>query len=122
MRVDREHALALDAVDPLAAWHDRFVLPHGAHDHGRELVYLCGHSLGAQPVLAAEYVEEVMRDWRTLGVEGHFEARHSWLNYHERLAGPLAQIVGASAGEVRVGTGPCSAPCPPGTVASAPAE
>ena len=31
---------------------------------GRELVYLCGHSLGAHPVLASEYVEDVMRDWR----------------------------------------------------------
>ena len=70
MRLDREHALALDAADPLRAWRERFVIPHDPD--GKELVYLCGHSLGAQPVLAADYVEEVMRDWRLLGVEGHF--------------------------------------------------
>jgi kynureninase len=99
MRLDREHAHALDAADPLAAWHDRFVLPRDVRD-GRELVYLCGHSLGAQPVLAADYVEEVMRDWRSLGVEGHFDARHPWVTYHERLAEPLGQIVGAGAEEV----------------------
>ena len=91
MRLDREHAQALDAADPLAAWHDRFVLPRDARD-GRELVYLCGHSLGAQPVLATEYVEEVMRDWRSLGVEGHFDAPASVdVSYHERLAQPLAR-------------------------------
>ena len=78
MRLDRQQAHALDAADPLAAWHDRFMLPHDARGTS-ELVYLCGHSLGAQPVLATEYVDEVMRDWRTLGVEGHFDARHPWL-------------------------------------------
>ncbi|HET9694925.1 MAG TPA: kynureninase [Steroidobacteraceae bacterium] len=99
MRLDREHAHALDAADPLAAWHDRFVLPRDPRD-GRELVYLCGHSLGAQPVLAADYVEEVMRDWRSLGVEGHFVGRHPWMTYHERLAEPLAELIGAAPGEV----------------------
>jgi kynureninase len=99
VNTDREYARALDAADPLATWHDRFVLPRNVRD-GSEIVYLCGHSLGAQPVLATECVEEVMRDWRSLGVEGHFDARHPWMSYHERLAQPLAEIVGADAGEV----------------------
>ncbi|HET7201838.1 MAG TPA: kynureninase [Steroidobacteraceae bacterium] len=99
MRLDREHAHALDSADPLAAWHDRFILPRDQQD-GREVVYLCGHSLGAQPVLAADYVEEVMRDWRSLGVEGHFAGRHPWMSYHERLAPPLAELVGAAPDEV----------------------
>lgn len=99
MRLDRQHAQALDAGDPLAAWHGRFMLPHDARGTS-ELVYLCGHSLGAQPVLASEYIDEVMRDWRTLGVEGHFDARHPWLSYHERLAEPLAQLAGADVAEV----------------------
>lgn len=99
MNTAREHAQALDADDPLAAWHDRFVLPRELRD-GRDLVYLCGHSLGAQPVLAADYVEEVMRDWRSLGVEGHFTGRHPWLTYPERLAVTLSELVGAGPGEV----------------------
>ena len=97
MKLDREHAHALDAADPLAAWHDRFILPR---EGGRELVYLCGHSLGAQPVITSDYVEEVLRDWRSLGVEGHFEARHPWITYHRRLAEPLAYLVGADPSEV----------------------
>jgi kynureninase len=100
MRLDREHAHALDAADPLRAWQDRFVVPHSAD--GRELVYLCGHSLGAQPTLAADYVEEIMRDWRSLGVDGHFAAHRPWLTYPERLAPALARLVGASPQEVVV--------------------
>ena len=99
MRLDREHAHALDAGDPLAAWRDRFVLPR-EQGGSRELVYLCGHSLGAQPMLAVEYVEEVMRDWRSHAVEGHFTGRKPWMHYHERLAPTLAALVGASPTEV----------------------
>jgi len=98
MRLDRDHARALDAADPLRPWRDRFALPQDGE--GRELVYLCGHSLGAQPRQAADYVEEVMRDWRTLGVDGHFSARHAWTSYHERLAPTLARLVGAATSEV----------------------
>jgi kynureninase len=98
MMLDRGRAQALDADDPLRAWRERFVLPRD--DAGHELVYLCGHSLGAQPVLAADYVDEVMRDWRTLGVDGHFAARHPWMTYHERAAPTLADLVGAEPGEV----------------------
>jgi kynureninase len=101
MSLDREQALALDAADPLAPWRDRYVLPRDLKDD-RELVYLCGHSLGAQPVLAADYVEEVMRDWRTLGVEGHFTGRQPWITSHDRLAAPLAELVGAQPDEVVV--------------------
>ena len=98
MRLDREHAHALDAGDELQTWRDRFVLPHD--DEGRELVYLCGHSLGAQPVLAGDYVEEVMREWRARGVEGHFAGPRPWVRYEERLAAPIARLVGAQPLEV----------------------
>ena len=98
MNLEREHARSLDAADPLRAWRERFVLPQD--EQGRELVYLCGHSLGAQPTLAADYVEEVMRDWRSLGVDGHFAARHAWTRYHERAAPALANLVGAEPAEV----------------------
>jgi len=100
MRLDREHAHALDAADPLQGWRERFVLPQDAE--GRELVYLCGHSLGAQPTLAVDHVEEVMREWRSLGVEGFFAGRRPWLGYHERALPTLAALAGAQPQEVTV--------------------
>jgi kynureninase len=51
-------------------------------------------------VLATDYVEAAMRDWRTLGVEGHFRGEHPWTTYHERLAPTLARLVGAEPAEV----------------------
>jgi kynureninase len=98
VRLDRDHARALDAADPLGEWRERFVLPHETDGH--ELVYLCGHSLGAQPTLATDYVEEVMRDWRALGVDGHFAGDHPWTRYHDRLAPTLARLAGAQEHEV----------------------
>jgi kynureninase len=100
MRLDRAHARALDAADPLRTWRERFVLPQD--DAGRELVYLCGHSLGAQPILAADYVEAVMRDWRTRGVDGFFAGPQRWLDYHERAIPTLAALAGAHPQEVTV--------------------
>lgn len=98
MNLAREHALSLDASDELQAWRERFVLPQD--EHGHELVYLCGHSLGAQPLQAGDYVEEILRDWRALGVEGHFRARHPWTQYEQWLAAPLARLAGALPHEV----------------------
>jgi kynureninase len=63
-------------------------------------VYLSGHSLGLQPKAAAQFVEEELADWRRLGVLGHHEAGRPWIDYHEALAGPLAELVGAAPGEV----------------------
>jgi len=100
LRTDRAYAQALDAADPLRNWRERFVLPQDAA--GREQVYLCGHSLGAQPVSAADYVEEVLRDWRSLGVEAFFSARRRWLDYHGRAVPALAALVGAQPQEVTV--------------------
>jgi kynureninase len=49
-------------------------------------VYLCGNSLGLQPVNAVKYVNEEMKRWSRGGVRGHFEGagrcklvqRHVW--------------------------------------------
>jgi kynureninase len=98
LRYDRAHARALDAVDPLREWRARFELPRG--EDGAPLVYLCGHSLGAQPRLAQRYVAECMEDWRMLAVEGHFTGPRPWVSYHERAAPALGRLVGADHLEV----------------------
>ena len=64
------------------------------------MVYLAGHSLGLQAKSTARYVEEELADWRRLGVLGHHEAKRPWIGYHEALAAPLAELVGADDTEV----------------------
>ncbi len=95
----REFALEMDKNDPLRAYRDQFNYPRVK---GKQVIYFTGNSLGLQPKIAGDYVNEIMQDWANLAVEGHFYAEKPWWDYHERLAKPLAKVVGASPGEVTV--------------------
>jgi kynureninase len=92
-----DHALALDAADPLSALRREFHIPrHGAH----EQAYFCGNSLGLQPKGARAVVDEVMDKWAREAVEGHFLQPAPWMPYHELVRDGLAQVVGAEPAEV----------------------
>lgn len=93
------YAQNLDSKDPLHKYRDQFYHPKV---NGKEVIYFTGNSLGLQPKNSKEYIDEVMRDWAELAVEGHFYAGKPWWDYHERLAEPLAKIVGAKTEEVSV--------------------
>lgn len=95
-----EYARNQDAIDPLASFRNKFHIPKNSQ--GQELVYLCGNSLGLQPKITSEYIKESLTDWANLGVDGHTEAKHPWLPYHEFLAENMAKIVGAKPSEVVV--------------------
>lgn len=95
----RDFAVDMDKNDPLRAYRDRFNYPHVKD---KEVIYFTGNSLGLQPKITQDYVEEVMEDWANLAVEGHFYAEKPWWDYHERLAKPLAKVVGASPEEITV--------------------
>ncbi len=92
-------AQQLDLEDPLRELRDEFHFPQV---NNRPVIYFTGNSLGLQPKNTARFVEEIMRDWRELAVEGHFHADKPWWDYHERLAKPLADIVGAESEEITV--------------------
>lgn len=94
----RAFATNLSSSDPLAAYRERFHIPK--NPDGSDAVYLCGHSLGLQPKTARAYVEQEMKDWELLGVEGHFQARNPWMPYHELLTASTARLVGALPEEV----------------------
>jgi kynureninase len=82
-----------DEQDPLASFRDKFYLPKQAS--GEEVLYFTGNSLGLQPKTARIYIEQELKDWETLGVEGHFHAKNPWMPYHEFLTERMAKIVGA---------------------------
>ncbi|WP_036156080.1 kynureninase [Maribacter forsetii] len=92
-------AQSLDAQDNLKAYRDEFIFPK---IKGEEVIYFTGNSLGLQPKRTKAFVDEVMKDWAELAVEGHFYAEKPWWDYHERLAAPLAKVVGALPEEVSV--------------------
>ncbi len=94
-----EFAQSLDAQDSLRSYRDEFIFPK---INGKEVIYFTGNSLGLQPKRTKGFVDEVMKDWAELAVEGHFYADKPWWDYHERLAEPLAKVVGALPEEVSV--------------------
>ena len=69
---------------------------------GREVLYLCGNSLGLQPRRAAEDVLAFMTEWQELGVLGYHDPEADWLNLHERLAPTASALAGGSTAEVVV--------------------
>jgi kynureninase len=95
-----EFARGMDGRDPLAHFRDRFHIPK--LPNGQECIYLCGHSLGLQPKTAAAYLQQELRDWAELGVEGHFRGKNPWFTYHRLLTERTAQLVGADSSEVVV--------------------
>ena len=91
----RQHCLALDAADPLAALLEQFTLPDG-------VIYLDGNSLGALPkvtparirqVLHDEWGHDLIRSWNTAG----------WIDLAQRIGNKIAPLVGAGANELIVG-------------------
>ena len=92
------YARSRDAADSLARFRGQFAHPRGAD--GRALVYLCGHSLGLQPLAARQRVNEELDDWAAMAVRGHESARRPWIPYHELLTHGLATLAGALPGEV----------------------
>jgi kynureninase len=92
-------SLELDAADPLPARRAEFCVPPFG---GGEAAYLAGNSLGLQPKALRTRIGTELDDWARLGVEGHTQARHPWLPYHELLREPAARLVGARPEEVVV--------------------
>ncbi len=94
-----EFAREMDKEDALKGYREKFVHPQ---HNGKNVIYFTGNSLGLQPKLAQTFVNDIMKDWADLAVEGHFYAEKPWWDYHERLAKPLAKVVGAKPEEVSV--------------------
>jgi kynureninase len=99
-QLGKEYAAQLDAQDPLARFRERFYIPRTKS--GEESLYLCGHSLGLQPKSAQAYLEQELKDWAVLGVEGHFHGQNPWMPYHRLLTEQTAELVGAEPVEIVV--------------------
>ena len=93
-----DYAKQQDNLDELSRYRSQFHIPKDSN--GNELIYLCGNSLGLQPKSTKDYINQELKDWANLGVEGHTEAKNPWMPYHEFLTESTANLVGAKPIEV----------------------
>ena len=92
--MDRRHAEALDAADPLARFRDAFELPD-------KVIYLDGNSLGPLPRATAPRLEDVVRrEWGRDLITSWNAA--GWIEAPQRAGAKLARLIGAGAHEVAV--------------------
>ncbi len=94
----RDFAAALDRDDSLARFRDEFHIPRS--ESAEEEIYFAGNSLGLLPKRTPTYVEQELEKWKRLAVKAHFSGANPWMPYHELLAGPMANLVGAVPSEV----------------------
>ena len=88
----RGDCVTRDARDPLALFRARFALPEG-------VIYLDGNSLGALPKAAVERATSVLNEeWGTGLIRSWNEA--GWMELPFKAGDKIAQLVGATAGEV----------------------
>jgi kynureninase len=87
-------ARALDAVDVLREYRERFALPDG-------VVYLDGNSLGALPKATSGRIATVTEQEWGRDLIGSWN-RHDWINFPTSVGRKVAQLVGASPDEVVV--------------------
>jgi kynureninase len=92
MALTRGDAMRLDAADPLADFRDRFVI---ADEHR---LYLDGNSLGRLPKGTRDRLHRVIDQWGEQLVSGW----PAWIEAPTRTGDALAEVLGASAGEVLV--------------------
>ena len=115
----QDYARSLDNIDPLAHFRLEFHIPTLAdlkrptlakprdEEPSEPCTYLCGNSLGLQPVRAAGLVSSFLTQWRTKGVLGHFVEHSDYplppiVNIDDHAARLIAPIVGARTSEVAV--------------------
>ncbi len=89
-------SLDLDERDALNPFRERFFIPN---KDDKPLIYFCGNSLGLQPKTVSEKIQQELKDWQELAVEGHRHGKNPWFYYHHFFE-EECQIVGAFPTEV----------------------
>ncbi len=92
-------AQQLDAADNLKQFRKQFIFPQ---HNGKDAIYFLGNSLGLQPKTTSAYINGVLQQWAQWGVEGFFMGDDPWLQFHQKLAAPMAKVVGALPHEVTI--------------------
>lgn len=92
-------AQELDAKDAINHFRERFFIPK---HKGKDVIYLCGNSLGLQPKNVKEFIQKELDKWANHGVEGHFVGEQPWWQFRKGIKPLLADIVGAKPTEIAI--------------------
>jgi len=99
MTIDFAYAQEQDRKDELAHFRDKFYIPQ---HKGRDVIYLCGNSLGLQPKGVAQAIATELEKWQKYGVEGHFVGKQPWWQFRKPIKPMLAKLVGAEPSEIAI--------------------
>lgn len=99
MTTDFSFAQEQDRKDELAHFRDKFYIPQYQN---KDVIYLCGNSLGLQPKNVAQAITVELEKWQKYGVEGHFVGEQAWWQFRKPIKPMLAKLVGAAASEVAI--------------------
>jgi len=99
--ISSQFASYMDSIDDLKQYRNEFFYPLNEKT-GKPLTYLCGNSLGLQPKRVTQYVNEELKKWAEVGVEGHFTGTRPWFNIEDYVVELMARVVGAKPIEVAV--------------------
>ncbi|TVR81520.1 MAG: kynureninase [Chitinophagaceae bacterium] len=94
---EKNFAEEADKKDELKSFREQFYIPKIQQ---KDALYFCGNSLGLQPKTVDIHLQQELKDWKELGVEGHFEAKNPWFYYHHFLTPGLTELLGAKKSEV----------------------
>lgn len=89
----------LDAQDELKHFRNQFFIPK--HE-GKDVIYLCGNSLGLQPKATSKAIQKELDKWARYGVEGHFVGEQPWWQFRKPIKPLLAGILGAKPSEITI--------------------
>ena len=91
-------ALEMDTSDRLNKYRERFHIPKITN--GGNSIYLVGNSLGLQPINTIQYIQQEIKTWEILGVNGHHQGQRPWGSYESTINKKIASLAGSKVDEV----------------------
>ena len=96
----KSFAEGLDSEDPLRLFREEFLIPGIEIDSPK--TYFLGNSLGLQPKATQQYINKVLNQWASNGVESFFDGEASWIHQHSLLVDQMSILAGAKSQEISI--------------------
>ena len=88
-----------DKTDALNIYRNRFYFPRSGDQAS---IYLCGNSLGLLSDNVQAAIDQELKDWKDLAIDGYRKAKNPWLYYQHFFRQSLSKIMGCGEEEVTV--------------------